>query len=153
MLTQIENYIIHQVSFENLKTYLKLSEEDLISILNATYPIYKETQNYDYLSHLLQEKHLIDTRIALDKSVQEGNEKSIIFANQVYNDMMTKLDKDKLQIKRQEIEISSEQNQNFSSLMLAFVSNASGKYQETFDPDNIIDNQVDLDELPYNKKE
>ena len=153
MLTQIENYIIHQVSFENLKTYLKLSEEDLISILNATYPIYKETQNYDYLSHLLQEKHLIDTRIALDKSVQEGNEKSIIFANQVYNDMMTKLDKDKLQIKRQEIEISSEQNQNFSSLMLAFVSNASGKYQETFDPDNIIDNQVDLDELPYNEKE
>lgn len=153
MLTQIENYIIHQVSFENLKTYLKLSEDDLISILNATYPIYKETQNYDYLSHLLQEKHLIDTRIALDKSVQEGNEKSIIFANQVYNDMMTKLDKDKLQIKRQEIEISSEQNQNFSSLMLAFVSNASGKYQETFDPDNIIDNQVDLDELPYNEKE
>lgn len=153
MLTQIENYIIHQVSFENLKTYLKLSEEDLISILNATYPIYKETQNYDYLSHLLQEKHLIDTRIALDKSVQEGNEKSIIFANQVYNDMMTKLDKDKLQIKRQEIEISSEQNQNFSSLMLAFVSNASGKYQETFDPDNIIDNQIDLDELPYNEEE
>lgn len=153
MLTQLENYIIHQVSFENLKTYLKLSEDDLISILNATYPIYKETQNYDYLSHLLQEKHLIDTRIALDKSVQEGNEKSIIFANQVYNDMMTKLDKDKLQIKRQEIEISSEQNQNFSSLMLAFVSNASGKYQDTFDPDNIIDNQVDLDELPYNEKE
>ena len=153
MLTQIENYIIHQVSFENLKTYLKLSEEDLVTILNATYPIYKETQNYDYLSHLLQEKHLIDTRIALDKSVQEGNEKSIIFANQVYNDMMTKLDKDKLQIKRQEIEISSEQNQNFSSLMLAFVSNASGKYQETFNPDNIIDNQIDLDELPYNEEE